>query len=292
MKTNRNYKDSVFTKLFSDPDLLRDLYRALGDVTLPNDAPVSINTLENVLYMDFFNDISFMVNGKLVVLIEHQSTINPNMALRMFFYISKVLEKMIKRKGLYTGKLLKIPRPEFYVLYNGKKPYPDEIILKLSDLFEEPLFPEKTRPLLELEVKVLNINEGKNKETVKRCKILEEYSIFVAKVNEYLQKFNDKEKAIEEAIKYCVKNDILREFLETHGSEVLNMLLEEWNIDDAKEVWQEEAREEGREEGLMKGREESSLTIARNLLLKGSTLEFVQEITGLDPETIAKCLLD
>jgi hypothetical protein len=27
------------------------------------------------------------------------------------------------------------------------------------------------------------------------------------------------------------------------GSEVMNMLLEEWNWDEAKEVWQEEARE-------------------------------------------------
>jgi DNA-binding NarL/FixJ family response regulator len=28
----------------------------------------------------------------------------------------------------------------------------------------------------------------------------------------------------------------------------MNMLLEEWNLDEAKEVWLEEGREEGREE--------------------------------------------
>ncbi|MCL2720881.1 MAG: PD-(D/E)XK nuclease family transposase [Treponema sp.] len=38
------------------------------------------------------------------------------------------------------------------------------------------------------------------------------------------------------------------------------------------------ARDEGRKEGC--------ITIARNLLAKGSTPEFVQEITGLDLETI------
>ena len=80
MKLNKNLNDSVFTALFNDPDLLRELYCALGDVTLPPDAPVSINTLENVLYMDLYNDISFEIAGKLVVLIEDQSTINPNMA--------------------------------------------------------------------------------------------------------------------------------------------------------------------------------------------------------------------
>jgi hypothetical protein len=41
---------------------------------------------------------------------------------------------------------------------------------------------------------------------------------------------------------------ILVSFLKEHGSEVHNMLLSEWNIDDAKRVWQREAREEGRNE--------------------------------------------
>jgi hypothetical protein len=33
------------------------------------------------------------------------------------------------------------------------------------------------------------------------------------------------------------------DFLEEHGSEVMNMLLEEWNLDEAKEVWLEEGWE-------------------------------------------------
>ena len=80
MDANTKYKDSVFSFLFSDPDLLRELYCALEGVDLPPDAPVIINTLQNVLFMGINNDISFEICGKLVVLIEHQSTINPNMA--------------------------------------------------------------------------------------------------------------------------------------------------------------------------------------------------------------------
>ena len=79
MRTNKRFKSSVFFLLFSEPDLLRELYCALNGVSLPPDAPVSINTLEDVLFMGFINDISFQIDGKLVVLIEHQSTINPNM---------------------------------------------------------------------------------------------------------------------------------------------------------------------------------------------------------------------
>ena len=123
--------------LFSDPDLLRELYCALDGVSLPKDVPVTINTLEDVLFMDFINDVSFEIDGKLVVLIEHQSTINPNMALRLLMYIGRVYEKIIDEKNVYSGKPLKIPRPEFFVLYNGVEPYPDEKIYRLSEAFEE-----------------------------------------------------------------------------------------------------------------------------------------------------------
>jgi len=305
MKANRKYKASVFSALFSDPDLLRELYCALEGVSLAPDVQVSINTLENVLYMDLYNDISFEIGGKLIVLVEHQSTVNPNLALRLFLYAARVLEKTIKGKKIYSEKKLSIPWPEFFVLYNGEKPYPDEIVLRLSDLFYKPYelgLPEKVNPLLELEVKVININEGKNEAIVNRCKKLSEYSIFIAKARSLKKEFTNKEEAINEVIKYCHKRGILKEFLEIYGSEVLNMLLTEWNIEDAKEVWYEEAREDGLAEGVAKGRakglaegraegraeasNEVKLEIARNLLAKGSTPEFVREITGLDTETI------
>ncbi len=109
MAINKKYKNSVFTTLFNDASILLELYCALGGVTLPPDTPIEINTLENVLYMDFNNDISFEVGGKLVILIEHQSTINPNMALRLLIYITRILEKKTKSSTLYSKKRLTIP---------------------------------------------------------------------------------------------------------------------------------------------------------------------------------------
>ena len=94
MGANTKYKDSVFSFLFSDLDSLRELYCALENVTLPEDVPVTINTLQDVLFLDRVNDISFEIGGKLVILFEHQSTINPNMALRLLLYIARVYEKI------------------------------------------------------------------------------------------------------------------------------------------------------------------------------------------------------
>jgi predicted transposase/invertase (TIGR01784 family) len=45
-------------------------------------------------------------------------------------------------------------------------------------------------------------------------------------------------------------------------------------------------RREAWEDGRAEGREEGKLLIAKNLLKKGSTLEFINEVTGLPPEKI------
>ena len=90
MEVNAKYKDSVFSFLFSDTGALRELYCAIEGITLPPDTPIDINTLSDIIYMDQINDISFTIDNRLVVLIEHQSTINRNMPLRLLLYIARV----------------------------------------------------------------------------------------------------------------------------------------------------------------------------------------------------------
>ena len=279
--------------LFADPDLLRELYCALEGVTLPQDAPVSINTLENVLFMEFNNDISFEIDGKLVVLIEHQSTINPNMALRLLMYVGRVYEKIVEGRNIYSSKRISIPRPEFFVLYNGTDPFPDQEVYRLSSSFEKAGalgLAEKDAPALELAVKVLNINEGRNKEIAEKCKKLAEYSAFVAKVRAFEKELGSRKEAIKEAVKYCQKHGILMEFMELHAGEVLSMLMTEWNWDDALAVRFEEGIEEGMERGIEMGQEAgmeaATVAIAKNALESGLSPDFVQKITGLDMDAI------
>ena len=198
MNANTKYKDSVFSFLFSDPNILRELYSALTGVILSPDIPVTINTLQDVLYMDRVNDISFEIGGKLVVLIEHQSTINPNIAIRLLIYIARIYEKIIDKKTIYGTKKITIPKPEFFVLYNGTEPYPDEKILKLSELFQDltSLGLPDNIPALELELKILNINHGRNETIAKNCKTLASYIAFVGKVQEYIKSGLNKQEAL------------------------------------------------------------------------------------------------
>jgi predicted transposase YdaD len=279
MGVNSKYKDSVFSFLFSNPDVLRELYCALEGVSLPPDVRIDVNTLSGVLYMEQINDVSFTIDNRLVVLIEHQSTINQNMPLRLLIYIARVYEKMIERKRLYQSRMEMIPEPEFIVLYNGKAPYPDHKVLKLSDAFKCSAGLKATigSAALELVVQVYNINQGHNPGLLEKSKILENYSFFVGKIREYEQNL-PREEAMKAAIKHCLENNILKQFLETHSSEVFNMLITEWDTEEAKAAWYEE----GMEEGMEKGREE----IARNALSRGISLEVIHDITGLDIEAI------
>jgi len=126
---------------------------------------------------------------------------------------------------------------------------------------------------------------GKNS-IIFKCETLDNYSFFIDKIREYQKQGLKLEKAINNAIEYCIENDILKKYLKKHGSEVFNMISSEWNWDTALEVAHEEGWEDGLEEGIVKGMVKEKLIIAKNLLAKGSTPEFVYEITGLSLDKI------
>ena len=90
------------------------------------------------------------------------------------------------------------------------------------------------------------------------------------------------DESVKSAVKYCIEHDVLKDFLEKIGSEIINMLLYDFSVEEIADIRYNEGREDGLEQGL----EQASLQIARNLLSKGSTPEFIQEITGLDQEVI------
>ncbi|MDR0451640.1 MAG: Rpn family recombination-promoting nuclease/putative transposase [Treponema sp.] len=266
MDANREYKDSVFSWLFGEPDALRELYGALVGVALGPDIPITINTLEGVLFKGRVNDISFEIGDMLVVLIEHQSTINENMPLRLLMYVARIYERIAGGRDMYRERRIPLPLPEFVVLYNGTAPYPDEAVLKLSDSFADPSglgLGKGGSPPLDLAVRVYNINQGHNAPIMSHSKTLEGYSVFIAKVREYERKLKSRDEAMRAAVAECIKEGILKDFLETHAAEVINMLLTEWNWDDAFAVQREEGREEGREKGREEGLEEG-----RNMVLE------------------------
>ena len=83
--TSVKYKDSLFTKIFSMPEHFKSVYGAILDKDI-SDKEVEVFNNEPMLTVDIRNDVAMLVENRLIVFIEHQSTVNNNMPLRMLWY--------------------------------------------------------------------------------------------------------------------------------------------------------------------------------------------------------------
>lgn len=241
---NRQYKDRLWRMVFNNKEDLLQLYNAINHTDYQNPDDLEVNTLEDVLYLSMKNDVSFLVGGTMN-LYEHQSTFNPNMPLRGVFYFSRLYEGYVADNNLmiYHEKRVRLPKPKYIVFYNGTKNQPDSMELRLSDCFENT---DNEAPCLECTATMLNINYGHNQELMKHCRRLEEYSIFVQCVREYIQSEPSVEDALEKAIDTCIHQDVLADFLKKHRAEVLEMILTTYN----KKLHEKTLRREGRDEGI------------------------------------------
>lgn len=286
-------KDSVFTLLFSEIGNIRKLYQSLhDDADSYSDADFKIVTLENAIINGQYNDLGFTVKDRLIILVEAQSTFNPNMGVRLLMYIAKSYHDYIveNKLNIFGEKLIKLPMPEFIVVYSGTaKQNVNEI--RLSDCFEAGITPN-----IELIVKVIkkdNVKSGILQEYLSFCNM---YNINVRGKKTAAERLSGLRQVIHE----CIKKGILREFLKKHQKEVEDMMmtvippeqalefikLEEYN----KGVEEGEARgvEIGEARGVEQGKLTASLNFARNMLKNNYSIESIMEITGLSRAEIEK----
>lgn len=269
MSGNRKYKDSVFALLFGEKEILIELYNAVSGSSYTPDTDVIMTTLENALFLGKINDIAFKLENRFIIMIEHQSTLPVNLPLRMLQYISRIYEMLIEPENVYRITQVKIPSPEFLVLYNGPDDFPDEKTVYLSDAFIDG-----SKRNLELTVRILNINKGHNEKILQKSEHLNGYAVLIDRVRANQKNGMNLDAALTEAVKYCREQNILKEFLHKNGSEVVNMLFAEFNMDDAKRIWRED------------GEITKAMKVAEKLLRKRLSIEEISEITELTQSEI------
>ncbi len=282
---NREIKSGVFADLFGDDEKdgkknFLSLYNAIHGTSFKiEDTVIEQKKIPQAVYKTFYNDVSMLINGRLIVLIEHQSTPNKNMPLRCLEYYVHLLYGIVPAKARYRDKLYKIPAPEFYVFYNGAKKAEKECTLKLSDAFIEA----QKEVMCEVKVKFVNIRgkEGENLPVVRNCGILKQYCEFMEIVFRHQTQLKDlptneeMQGCYEKAINEAISRGILADYLTRKGTEVKNMFIGEYDYELDMQVKAEEAREDGIEEG----RNEKAIEDAS---------EFLKE--NISPEIIAKCV--
>jgi len=264
MSFNREYKDTLFSLLFNNEDAMRELFNALTGSNYGPETPVTITTLQDVFYQGVKNDVSFLMAHIVMIVMEHQSTANPNMPIRFMMYVGRLYQDRIDNRDFHKSRQVKLARPLLAVLFNGKLDVKEDVWeLKLSDAFLGEAPAGAPFGSMEVTVKVYNINPGHNEGLLARSPTLRGYMAFVNELrSREAVPGKSHEEAVLETIDACIERGHLVEFLKKHRIEVKNMTLSELTIDDALEA----VREETWEEAEKKTREETEKRTQANTM--------------------------
>ena len=240
-KVHRQVKDKVFRFIFEkDKEALLQLYNALNETSYEDASQLQVVTLESAVYIVMKNDLAFILAGTLN-LYEHQSTYNPNMPVRFLLYLGQEYQRIVEeaQQSLYGRRQITLPAPKCIVFYNGEQEIPEEQIIRLSDAYRD----YDGEADVEVKVRLLNINYGHNKKLMESCKSLNEYAQFVELSRQQAKKKGNTKEVMREVIDYCIKNDILADFLKKYRGEVLGMILEEFDVEKYERSMEEYGRD-------------------------------------------------
>ena len=247
---------TVFSRLFGDVHYTLQLYNALHpeDKTVVED-DIMLMTIESYLINQQYNDLGFLVNDRLIILAEHQSTWSENIVIRSLMYIVETWLKYVKmlKMNIYRRKKLILPKPELYMIYTGEKVdnMPEKLTLR-KDFFNDP------DVCIDCEVKIIY---GGNKGD-----IIDQFFVFSDVLKEQNEIYGKTEKAVLEAIRICIERNALKEFLEQQGKEVVNIMLALYDYETMMESHDNDVRSEGIEIGEKKGQQETMAIAIKNLM--------------------------
>ncbi len=266
----RKAKDSVFTNLFSDLKYTFQLYRALHpDDTETVKDDLILMTMESHLLNQQFNDLGFLVGHRLIILVEAQSTWSENIVIRVLLYVIQTWYKYIKRMKLdvYGEAKIKLPEPELYVIYTGKEQRPSELSLK------ENFFDGKD---ISIDCKVKVLSGGQKGD------IISQYVRFCHVFDEQVKINGRTRKAVEETIRICQSEDVLREYLERQREEVIDIMITLFDEETIQENFIASERRKAKEEGRLTEQREIISTMLRN----GRSPEDIASFCGFPLELV------
>ena len=225
-RPNKKIRDSVFRTLFSDKENVLHMYRALHpEDTKATIEDIKVVTLENVLAINNINDLGFMVGNHLLILVEAQTRWSVNILVRSLLYLAESYKDYLSltNQDYYSTKKVSIPTPELYVVYTGpERQLPEEISLQQE-------FFNNTKTSIEVNIKIIY-----NKDYRETDNIFLQYMEFISVYYRMLKSDNAPSREnisvynkfvlqmIIRAVDYCIDNNILKNFLQEHKSEVID----------------------------------------------------------------------
>ena len=147
---------------------------------------------------------------------------------------------------------------------------------------------------VEAVVKIINVNYEKGAQLLQKCKTMQEYSLFIQMVRERFKETGDRETAVRESIRECIRTDVLAEYLERQKGDIMSILEVNLTLEERDAIREMDGYVRGKEEGLAEGLEEGrsagalekSREIAKNLKAAGLDVKMIADNTGLTIEEI------
>lgn len=272
----RRSKDSVFVDIFSDVNYVLELYKELHpedtEVTVDD---INIQTIKSVLVNTLYNDLGFFVKDKFVMLVEAQSVWNPNIALRMMFYLSETYRRYLadSEQSEHSTTKVTLPKPELYVIYSGENAVPEEISFA-KDFFEGD-------SPIDIRVKILSREDAKT--------ISGQYIGFCKVFDEQRKIYDNKLKCIKETLRICSEKGYLVPYLKNHEKEAVTMMSElfdeeylrkQYDLSERKKSFAE-GIEKGMEKGIEKGKSSTLKSVADKLREMGLSDEQIKKATSV-----------
>ena len=299
---NKHYRDRLFKAIFGrDTEQSKrwrlDLYNALNGTHYSDPDALEVNTIENVIYMTMKNDISFLVDSQMT-LYEQQSTYNPNMPLRGFFYLSQLYQMYRDKndKNILSSRLVKIPEPRFVVFYNGSRKTPETFKLRLSDAFERRKKAADASVItakdFEWTATVININPGHNSALQKKCKSLYDYVSYVGRIAENKKKGLSTQEAVDDAVNWAIQEYMLDGFFKVNRAEVSAMCLTEYDEEATHRAFREDGYLDGVEDGKAAGMRQKAEEDARSFYANGVSVELIAKSLQMTVEQVENIIKD
>ena len=261
-------KDSLFTNLFQDKKYLLQLYRALHpeDTETTEDELKDI-TIKNILVDSCYNDLGFTVGDKIMILTEAQTTWTMNIIIRALMYLVQSYHEYFEHRNdnLYGSKKVKLPKPELYVIFTGKRISKPEYI----SLSEEFFSGEECA----IDVKVKMTYDGKDND------IISQYVAFTKIYDEQVKLYGRTRKAVTNTINICKNRDILKEYLSSREQEVVDMMMTLFDEEQVMRAYVESEKKEAAEKAAAEAAKKAAVI---------SAIEMCQEIGLPVSETIKK----
>ena len=156
---------------------------------------------------------------------------------------------------------------------------PDKTELKLSDAF-----PQGAKGDIQVKVTMLNVNYGRNRKLLQKCRPLSDYSLFTTSVRELIKRGKTKEEAVEEALKLLHDDSEVKKLVLENKAGVAKMILFEYDEEAVMRARDKDAEARGKAEG----EKAKGLQIAKAMLAKGIDLDTTSQCTGISIDELKK----